>query len=53
MMTLNELIKWARENGVDFDKHIEVGGWDGTGPLTEKMIDKRGDDGIDIDSTEW
>ena len=51
-MSLNELIEWAKCNNVDFDKHIEVGGWDGIGVLTEKMIDKRGDDGIDIDSSE-
>ena len=51
-MSLNYLVEWAHKNNVDFDKKIEIGGWDGLGILTTGMISKREDDGIDLDSSE-
>ena len=52
-MTLNELIEWARANGIDFDKVVEVGDTlNGLGPVEDCMLDRRGDNGLDI-STDY
>lgn len=48
-MSLKDLIEWAVRNGIDIDATIEVGdSLHGLGPLTEAMLDKRGDRGLDI-----
>ena len=45
-MTLNELIRWADENGMDFDAPICIGdSMTGTDDLTPAMIDLSGQDG--------
>ncbi len=52
-MTLNEIIEWARANGIDFDAVVEMGDTvNGLGPITDNMLDRRGDNGLDI-STDY